>query len=92
MPVMMVLRHSSIVLRALFPCLKQVIWLNLDKMQGRIRDFSYVSQIFLHLRGKNRFSSSGGEGVPLTEGGTMQINCILFYKKVLHKNDCFTKY
>ena len=32
MPVMMVLRHSSIVLRALFPCLKQVIWLNLDKM------------------------------------------------------------
>ena len=30
--VMMVLRHSSIVLRALFPCLKQVIWLNLDKM------------------------------------------------------------
>ena len=29
---MMVLRHSSIVLRALFPCLKQVIWLNLDKM------------------------------------------------------------
>ena len=32
MPVMMVLRHSSIVLRAMFPCLKQVIWLNLDKM------------------------------------------------------------
>ena len=32
MPVMMILRHSSIVLRALFPCLKQVIWLNLDKM------------------------------------------------------------
>ena len=31
-PVMMVSRHSSIVLRALFPCLKQVIWLNLDKM------------------------------------------------------------
>ena len=32
MPVMIVLRHSSIVLKALFPCLKQVIWLNLDKM------------------------------------------------------------
>ena len=32
MPVMMVSRHSSIFLRALFPCLKQVIWLNLDEM------------------------------------------------------------
>ena len=32
MPVMMVSRHSSVVLRSLFPCLKQVMWLNLDKM------------------------------------------------------------